>query len=56
MPALAPSPNLGMAVRGVSRIEGRVVVTLGRTGRWLTGTCIRGRFEGAGAKTKANRF
>lgn len=35
----APSPNLGMAVRGVSRMEGRVVVTLGRTTRWATGAC-----------------
>jgi hypothetical protein len=38
-PPLAPSPNLGIAVRGVSRRDGRVVVTLGRTGRWFNGTC-----------------
>lgn len=30
-----------MGSRGVSRIKGQVVVTLGRTGRWLTGICAR---------------
>lgn len=48
-PALAPSPNLGMAVRGVMRREGRVVVTLGRTGRWLTGTCTIDRQHKSGS-------
>lgn len=41
MAPLAPAtPNLGRAVRAARRCEGRVEVTLGLTGRWLTGTCV----------------